>query len=225
MNFQGHSLSIHIDGLDKLVESFSDKKIMKALLPEFGSAVQKFHATLEEEVSLRYNTRKKLSSALRGGQSLRTSTSIGKKVLEFGIEYESSQLPLRDFITSITASGNTGRFRTPQPGVGITKKGLVKRKKPNPVYHVTVVRGQQKQVHGYKGHGTFMLENSPKQLATRMTAATWKVEPEERESYWQLSTLSLSQMAENLYNKSPRIDAAIGRLQERVATVVTKAME
>jgi hypothetical protein len=218
------TFSISLPAVDKILSAFGTKGFSKAQIDLIGSEVVKVHQFIERRVTDEYATGKKLTSVLTGGLSIRNPSRFGKTYLEFGLEYKGKRLPLAQFISSQVndPNHNRGRFRAPQAGISINKAGLVKRKQPNKMFYVSVRRGKPKLVHGLRGQKAFLLGKFPKQLGTRMTEETWSDEPNVRAPYWQMETLSLSEMAYNVTNDT-RYSAQIDVMTNKIADIIQGA--
>lgn len=208
-------VSLELFGLAEVRESLLSSRENKKLIPVFGLEIRKIQAELEVAVARKYATKKKLSSVLVGRSS--SSITAGKNALSQGLTYKDVPLDLQEFVVGQRKVVATSKFFGKNPAFPNTLNKIVP-KHWAMVVEVEVIRGQKKDVNGSAGYGAFVVGGWSKHVFMRKQKATWKVQPSKlssgkRAPVRQLTTVSLAQMAANVYANDPQVKVAIDKFE------------
>jgi len=217
---------IYIDGLEELKKNLSSGELNKKTILALGQAVEEIHNELQFSVFNTYTTRRKLSSARVGGRT----TSVVKKSensIVFGLEYKGDPIPLQDFRLQLSKVPPNGAM-VPLPNIfnpiNIKGRFWANRKKALEQVEVMVRRDT-----GFKPtHRWFRGKIKGKTMILRKrnfetgVKGTWITPPSsedlvgKRQPYSYLYGPSLPGMAEQRFEKDPKIAALINNLPNKL---------
>jgi hypothetical protein len=214
---------IYIDGLDSLKKNLLSGDLNKKTISALSQAIEEIHTKLELSVGETYATRKKLSSA-RVNKSTTSSLQKGINSLVFGLEYKGEAIPLQDFKLNLKqVAPNGGMVPVPNMSGGTS---WYKRRKL-----LTQVEVQVRKDKSFSPtHRWFrgLVKNKNKLMIMRKAnfkkgvKGTWIDPPTEdnpegtRQPYFQLYGPSLPGMAEQRFEKDPKIQALMDDLPNKL---------
>lgn len=214
-----------IEGIDEIVNSFSQLKFEKEVVKAVGSVAKELHTVLNKRTLAVYNTGGRTLNPILIG-STTSDIKRGAGFIEMGLQYESKPIPLSSLPSRLIDTNILTPFIAPNKFTP-NLEGKIMRKKPVPRVEVFIKKGKGTPIKGaFRGR-----INEKLKVMRRKNyfsgGETWDELPTRdnllgrRTPYYEVYGLSLSQMAATIYDK----DTEVQNFKDNFGTRVGEKLE